>query len=338
MNELSLPQDAGWSAMNKRDFLRSAATAALGFSTPLLHAQSSAFPDRPITFVVPFAPGGGGDLTARLIGKALSEQLRTPIVVENKVGAGGNIGSAYVLRSKPDGYTLLNMSSSYPIQAAVRKMPFDPVRDMQPVAVVSRNAVVVIVRADSPLQNAKDLERAARANPDKLTYGSAGVGSIAHLAMEELAAQMNVQLRHVPYKGSSQALNDLLAGSIDLMLTTAIAGMGLMKSGKVRAIGQAGATREASLPDVPTFVEQGWPQYRIVEWKAIAAPTGVPPDVIAVLNRGINQVLRSEPVAAKLREEGSTPVGGTPDEMMALVRSDIERWKAVARKANVSLE
>jgi tripartite-type tricarboxylate transporter receptor subunit TctC len=323
--------------MHKRDFLRTAAATSLCFATPLLRAQA-AFPERPITFVVPFAAGGGGDITARLIAKALGEQLRSSIVVENRVGAGGNIGSAYVLRSKPDGYTLLNMSSSYPIQAAVSKIPFDPLRDMQPVALVSRNAVVVIVRADSPLQDAKALHNAARANPDKLTYGSAGIGSIAHLGMEELGAQMEVQLRHVPYKGSSQALSDLMGGSIDMMLTTGIAAMGLIKSGKVRVLGQAGATRDEALPEVPTFVEQGWPQYRIAEWKAIAAPAGVLPDVIAALNRGINEVLRSEQVRAKLREEGSTPAGGTPEEMMALVRSDIERWKTVARKAKVNIE
>jgi tripartite-type tricarboxylate transporter receptor subunit TctC len=323
--------------MHKRDFLSAAVGAGICSAVPALWAQTT-FPERPITFVVPFAAGGGGDLTARLLAKALGEQLRVSIVVENRVGAGGNIGSAYVLRSKPDGYTLLNMSSSYPIQAAVSKTPYDPIRDMVPIALVSRNAVVIIVRADSPLRDAKDLQKSARANPDKLTYGSAGIGSIAHLGMEELGVQMDAQLKHVPYKGSSQALGDLMAGSIDMMLTTAIAAMGLIKTGKVRALGVAGNTRQETMPEVPTFAEQGWPGYQISEWKALAAPAGTPPDVVATLNRSINQVLRSEQVAAKLREEGSEVAGGTPDAMMALVRADIERWKAVARKSGVSIE
>lgn len=323
--------------MYKRDFLRAAASAGLGASTFPLWAQSG-FPDKPLTFVVPFAAGGGGDLTARLLAKALGEHLKQSIVVENRVGAGGNIGSAYVLRAKPDGYTLLNMSSSYPIQAAVSKIPYDPLRDMQPIALVSRNAVVIIVRADSPLRDAKDLQKAARAQPGRLTYGSAGIGSIAHLAMEELGVQLDVQMKHVPYKGTSQALADLMGGSIDLMLSTGIAAMGLIKTGKVRALGLASATRDSTLPDVPTFAEQGWPGYQITEWKAIAAPAGTPPEVVALLNRSINQVLRSEPVTAKLREEGSEVAGGSPEDMMALVRADIQRWKTVAAKANVSIE
>jgi tripartite-type tricarboxylate transporter receptor subunit TctC len=323
--------------MHKREFLRLAATAGLAIATPALRAQG-AYPDRPITFVVPFAAGGGGDLTARLLAKALGEQMKQSIVVENRVGAGGNIGSAYVLRAKPDGYTLLNMSSSYPIQAAVSKIPYDPLRDMQPVALVSRNAVVIIVRADSPLRDAKDLQKAAKAQPGMLTYGSAGIGSIAHLGMEELGSQLEVQLKHVPYKGTSQALTDLMGGSIDTMLSTGIAAMGLIKTGKVRALGLASARRDPILPDVPTFAEQGWPGYQISEWKALAAPAGTPPEVVALLNRNLNQVLRSEPVMAKLREEGSEVVGGTPEEMLNQVKVDIQRWKAVAAKANVTIE
>lgn len=323
--------------INKRDLLLASVGAWVGSISPKVWAQAI-YPDRPITFVVPFAAGGGGDLTARLLAKALGEQLKVSIIVENRVGAGGNIGSAYALRSKPDGYTLLNMSSSYPIQAAVSKTPYDPIRDMMPVALVSRNAVVVIVRADSPLRDAKDLQRSARANPDKLTYGSAGVGSIAHLGMEELGVQMEVQFKHVPYKGSSQALSDLMGGSIDMMLTTAIAAMGLIKTGKVRVLGVAGTARQETMPDVLTFAEQGWPNYQISEWKAVAAPAGTPPEVVAMLNRSINQVLRGEQVSNKLREEGSEVAGGTSEAMMTLVKADIERWRVVARKANISIE
>src|SRR6185436_6632428 len=176
-------------------------------------AQQPKYPAKPIKFVVPFAAGGGGDVVARMLAQRLTERVNNPVVVENRIGAGGNIGADFVLKSPPDGYTLLNMSSTYPIQAAVSKLPFDPLGDMQPIIMVSRDPLVLMVKVDSPLKTAQDLIEAAKKNPGKITHGSAGVGSIAHLGMEELAYLMNVELLHVPYKGSSQAFSDLLGGN-----------------------------------------------------------------------------------------------------------------------------
>lgn len=322
--------------MNRRRFTLGASALALAASLPLRAQQK--FPSRPIRFVVPFAAGGGGDLTARMLAQRLSERIGNPCIVENKTGAGGTIGSDFVLKSPPDGYTLLNMSSTYPIQAAVTKLPFDPIADMQPILMVSRDPVVLLVNVNSPLKGAKDLVEAAKKAPDKLTHGSAGVGSIAHLGTEELAYLAGIKLVHVPYKGSSQAFSDLLGGQVDLMLTSATFGANYIKGGRVRALGVAGTARLPSLPDVPTFEEQGIAGYNVVDWKAVAGPRGIPADVVAFLNRELNAVLVSKEVTEKMKAEGTTAVGGTPEQMMEIVKSDIARWKRVAEMAKVRIE
>jgi tripartite-type tricarboxylate transporter receptor subunit TctC len=325
--------------MRRRAFVQSAAVLGAAALAPGLRAQQAKYPSKPIRFVVPFAAGGGGDVVARMLAQRLQERIANPVMVENKVGAGGNIGSDFVLKSPPDGYTLLNMSSSYPIQAAVTKgLPFDPIADMQPIVMVSRDPVVLLVGSGSPFRNAKELVEAARKEPGRLTYGSAGVGSIAHLGMEELAHVMGVKFTHVPYKGSSQAFTDVLGGQVAMMLTSATFTAPHVKGGKVRVLGVAGSQRVPNLPDVPTFEEQGFPGYNVVDWKAVAGPKGMPMDVVAFLNRELNEVLRSKAVTEKFDAEGTTAVGGTPEDMMRIVREDVERWRRVAAEAKVQIE
>lgn len=324
--------------MDRRHFVKAAAAAGLAAATYPARAQQPKYPSKPIRFVVPYAAGGGGDVVARMLAQQLTERTGNTVIVENRVGAGGNIGADYVLKSPPDGYTLLNMSSSYPIQAAVSKLPFDPIADMQPVIMISRDPVVVVVNPVSPFKDARDLAEAARKNPDKYTHGSAGVGSLAHLAMEELTFVMGVKLVHIPYKGSSQAFNDLLGNSVDLMLTSATFAGPFIRSGRVRALGIAGTERVPTLPDVPTFEEQGFRDYNVVDWKAIAAPKGTPAEVVAWLNTELNAVLKAKAVTDKFRAEGTMAVGGTPEQMMQIVQSDIARWKNVVQKANVRIE
>jgi tripartite-type tricarboxylate transporter receptor subunit TctC len=324
--------------MDRRAFVKCAALLTLASAALPARAQQARYPSKPIKFVVPFAAGGGGDVVARMLAQRLSERINNPVIVENRTGAGGNIGSDFVLKSPPDGYTLLNMSSSYPIQAAVSTLPFDPIADMQPIIMVSRDPVVLVVNQASPLRNAKDLLEAAKRTPDKLTHGSAGVGSIAHLGMEELAYVMGIKLVHIPYKGSSQAFNDLLGNNVDLMLTSATFGAPFIKSGRVRALGIAGTTRMPTLPDVPTFEEQGFADYNVVDWKAVAGPRGMPPEVVAYLNTELNAVLKHKAVADKFHAEGTTAVGGSPEDMMQIVRADVQRWKNIAEKAKVKIE
>ena len=322
--------------MNRRRFALGTSALALAASLPLRAQQK--YPSKSIKFVVPFAAGGGGDVTARMLAQRLTERIANPVIVENRTGAGGNIGSDFVLKSPADGYTLLNMSSSYPIQAAVTKLPYDAIGDMQPILMVSRDPVVLLVNQASPLKTTKDLLEAAKKSPDKLTYGSAGVGSIAHLGMEELAFLAGVKLVHVPYKGSSQAFADLLGGNVDMMLTSATFGATYIKSGRVRALGVAGTARLGSIAEVPTFEEQGIANFNVVDWKAVAGPKGIPADVVAFLNKELNAVLQSKEVVEKMKAEGTTAVGGTPEQMMEIVKSDIARWKRVAEMAKVKIE
>lgn len=313
------------------------ATGAPWVTRPLL-AQARKYPERPIKFVVPFAAGGGGDTVARFLAQRLSERVAQPVVVENRVGAGGSVGADFVLKSQPDGYTLLNTSSTYPIQAAVTKLPYDPIADMQAVAMISRDPVVLVVGSKSPLKNIAALIAAAQKEPGKLSYGSAGVGSIAHLGMEELAFIMGVKLIHVPYKGSSQAFNDVISGSIDMMLTSATFGAPFIKSGRVLGLGVAGNERMGHLPDLPTFAEQGLADYNVVDWKALAGPKGMPADVVALLNSEINAILRERATATKFEADGTKLVGGSPEQMMDTIRADITRWRRVVEKAKIKVE
>ena len=304
----------------------------------LAPAQGRKYPDRPIKFVVPFAAGGGGDTVARFLAQRLTERVAQPVVVENRVGAGGSVGADFVLKSAPDGYTLLNMSSTYPIQAAVTRLPYDPIADMQAIAMVSRDPVVLVVGSKSPFKNLAALIAAAQKEPGKLSYGSAGVGSIAHLGMEELAFIMGVKLIHVPYKGSSQAFNDVISGSIDMMLTSATFGAPFIKSGRVLGLGVAGNERMGHLPDLPTFAEQGLADCNVVDWKALAGPKGMPADVVALLNSEINAILRERATATKFEADSTKLVGGSPEYMMDTIRADIARWRRVVQKAKIKVE
>jgi len=321
--------------MKRRHFMGSAIAAGFAFSSQSLFAQK-AYPNKQIRFVVPFAAGGGGDAIARMLAQRLSEQINDVVAVENKAGAGGIIGSSFVLKSPPDGYTVLNMSSTYAIQAAIgRNLNFDPVNDMQPIIMVSRDPAILVVRANSSLNNVEDLKAAALKNPGKLTHGSAGIGSLAHLGTEELAYLMGVSLVHIPYKGSSQAYNDLLGGNVDMMLTSSTFAAPQIKGGRLKAIGIAGTKRLDSLPDVKTFEEQGVKGYNVVDWKAVAGPKGMPAEAVTFLNRELNNVLKHKSVTERFDAEGTTAVGGTPDDLMRTILSDIERWKRVIEVAQV---
>lgn len=328
--------------MHRRTLLAQAVHVALALGTTALPSAllaQAVYPNRQIRFIVPFAAGGGGDAVARLLAQRLGEQIGETVAVENKAGAGGIIGSSFVMKSPPDGYTVLNMSSTYAIQAAIGKnLNFDPIKDMQPIIMVSRDPVVMIVRTTSPLNNVKDLIAAAKAKPAKLTHGSAGIGSIAHLGTEELAFLMGVSLVHVPYKGSSQAFSDLLGGNVDMMLTSATFASPYIKSGRVKALGIAGKERMPNLPDVPTFEEQGIKGYDVVDWKAVAGPKGMPAEAIKFLNAELNKVLQHNSVTERFSAEGTTSVGGTPEHLLQTIVSDVERWKRVIKEANLKFE
>ena len=295
------------------------------------------YPARPVTLVVPFAPGGGGDTTARLLAKGLSERLEGSVVVDNRAGASGNIGAQYVLRSPPDGYTLLSLSSTYGIQAAAGKPAFDPIGDMQPIILVSRDPLVLVVHPSAPWHGARELAAAAKKAPGTISHGSSGAGSIAHMGMEDLGYAVGAQFLHVPYTGSAAAMTDLLGGSVQLVMTTTTFAAPYIRSGKVRALGLAGTKRLPALPDVPTFAEQSY-DFQVFDWKAVAGPKGMPAELVARLNQACNEVLKTPAVAERFESDGSAVMGGPPQVLLQTLRSDIERWKNLVRKASVRIE
>jgi len=300
--------------------------------------SQQAFPSKPIKIVVPFSPGGGGDLIARKIATRLQERLRISVVVENRVGASGNIGAEYVLNSPPDGYTLLSTSSTFGVQAAVAKTSYDPIRDITPIIGEARSRSLFLVSPTSKIHSVRDLIDIAKREPGKISYGSAGVGAIAHMQTEWFAAVAGVKLMHVPYKGTSQAYQDMLGGRIDLLPSNPVMAAPLIKAGRVRALAIGGTTRLPALPDVPTFAQAGLPTYDPSDWKALLGPKGIPADVVAKLNSEVNAVLKEKEFAAVLEADGSEPIGGTPEQLLALIKSDVERWRDLVKTQNIKLE
>ena len=305
-------------------------------SAPALAQQP--FPSKPIRIVVPFTAGGGGDAIARRIAARLGERTGTSVVVENRAGASGNIGAESVVRSAPDGYTLLSASSTYGIQAGVGKPPFDPIADVTPIITLSRSHPVIIVNPNSPYRTLRDLIEAAKLKPDTLTYGTAGVGAIAHMTFESMSALAGIRMRHVPYKGSSGALTDVLGGSIDVTSSNPVVSTPLIRAGRLRGLVTGGPTRYPGLPDVPTSTEAGLPGFEPSDWKAWLGPKGIPPDVVAKLNSEVNAILKEKEFASVLEADGAVPVGGTPSQLLALIKSDMERWRALVRDRQIKLE
>ena len=324
--------------VTRRRLIVSGASLGLMGPSAWISAQNAEFPNRPIKIVVPFAAGGGGDVIARIVSQKLSTRVSQSVIVENRTGAGGTVGSAYVLKSPPDGYTLLNMSVTYAIQAAISELSFDPVLDMQPIIMMAQTPLVLLVNNTSPFQNAQDLVRAAKLKPEMYTHGSAGVGSIAHLSVEELAYLAGVRLMHVPYKGSSQAMNDLLGGTLDLVMSSGAFVAPYVKSGRARALGIAGQKRLAILPDVPTFEEQGIANFNVFDNKSIGGPRGIPAEIVEYLNKNIYETLMEPSVFDRLASEGTFVVGGSPQDMMKHVVADIERWKNIVKNAGIKIQ
>jgi len=300
-------------------------------------AQPARYPVKPIKFVVPFAPGGGSDTFARVIAQKLNEQHGYTVVVDNKPGAGGNLGAEAALREPADGYTLLVISGSYAGNAVLNKPAFDPVTAIEPVVQFTREPIVLVVGPNTPFKSLSELLAEAKRKPDSIAYGTSGAGGLAHLATEYFASVAGVKLTHIPYKGTGASLVDLAGGQIQMILggTTSIAP--LAKGGKVRPLAVAAPTRLSSMPNVPTFAEQGVANFRADLWHGLAAPKGVPAEVIAKLNADINAVLRSPEMVARFASDDVSAAGGTPQQFAEVIRLDMERWKKIVQQANIKL-
>jgi tripartite-type tricarboxylate transporter receptor subunit TctC len=312
------------------------AAACSSLCLPAL-AQTARYPARPVKFVVPFAPGGGSDTMARLIAQKLNEKHGYTIVVDNKPGAGGNLGAEAALREPADGYTLLVISGSYAGNAVLSKPSFDPIAAIVPIVQFTREPSVLVVDQESPFRSLNELVENARKQPGSVAYGTSGVGGLAHLTTEYFASVAGIKLSHVPYKGTSAALVDLAAGHIQMMFGGTTSAAPLIKANKVRALAVAAPARLPSMPNVPTFEEQGIPGFQTDLWHGLAAPRGTPPDVIAKLNADVNAVLKSPEMVARLASDGVEPGGGTPQRFGDAIRGDMERWKVIVQQAGIKL-
>ena len=316
--------------------LRSAVFAVLALAASF--AQSQQYPTKPVRIIAPFAPGGGTDFIARLIAQKLTERLGQQVIVENKPGAGGNLGAEFAVKSAPDGYTLLLVAGSYTVNPSLYKLSFDPVNDITPIIQLSQGPFVVAVHPSVPANNLKELIELARRQPDKLSYASAGSGSITHLASELFLDMAKIKIVHIPYKGTGPALNDTIAGSTQLIFGSVSTTLQFIKSGRLRGLAVTTPKRIPALPDLPTVAEAAVPGYQVVLWHGLVAPKGVPPPIVDRLNREANEVLKAKDMGDLLATDGVAPAGGTPEQFRAVIKADIERWRGVVKQANIKVD
>ncbi len=318
---------------------RTLIASLLALPASVAFAQSSG--GRPLRIVVPFPPGQGADLIIRLLAERLPALLDQPVIVENRPGAGGLLGTDSVAKAVPDGLTLV-MGASGPISISPSLQPavtkFDSIRDFEHVSGVASVAQLFVTAADSPIQSLEQLIRAARAEPGRLTYGSSGTGTTQHLFVEYFASIAGLKLLHVPYKGSAPALNDLLGGQIRFMSDTVAAMMPQVKAGKVRALAVTSAQRSPFLPDVPTVAEQGAQGYQAVGWITVLAPRGSPADVVERQARAIQSILSDPPVRERLAAMGFVPMTQTRLELREFIATEIAKWKAVIDSAGIKVD
>jgi tripartite-type tricarboxylate transporter receptor subunit TctC len=317
---------------------RSLARAIAGVAATLLVGVSTAqaaFPDKPIRIVVPFSPGGGADLIARTLSADLSRELGQPVIVDNKPGAGTVIGSDFVAKSQPDGYTLLLSSIAHSVNPSlVEKLPYATEKDFAPVAMLVRSPNVLVVRAESPYKSVKDIIEAAKAKPGKLTYASPGNGTSSHLAGALFEDLGKVRLQHIAYKGSAPALTDLLGGQTDILFGTSGSVGSFIDSGKLRALAVTSAARSSAYPAVPTMVESGVTGYVTEGWYGLHAPAGTPAAVIERLNAAVRKATATDFFKSKLVHEGMVVQAGPPVDYESYVRAEIARWSKLV-KSNV---
>jgi tripartite-type tricarboxylate transporter receptor subunit TctC len=320
--------------------MRKAAVALLcsfaGFLASTTHAQD--YPAKPVRVVVPYAAGGNADIWARTLGQQLSEAFRQSFVVENKPGANGGIGSDFVAKSAPDGYTLLATASGPVVvnPSLYAKVPYDPVRDFAPIAQCVVYQYVLVLRAEAPFNSIADLMGAARAKPGALSYGSTGIGGGNHLAGELFALAAGAQLTHVPYKGSAPALADLLGGQLSFMFDTVITSVPHIRSGRLRAFAVSSAKRASSLPELPTMREAGIKGFDISQWQGVLAPAGTPRAIVTRLNAAIVKAMHAPEVHERIAVQGGNEiVTGTPEEFSALIGRELQQYARLLKDANI---
>jgi tripartite-type tricarboxylate transporter receptor subunit TctC len=314
--------------------------ALLGGAAVIDNARADDFPSRPITVVVPFAPGGSSDIVMRLIAQKASESIRQPIVIENRPGAAGNVAALAIKNAPPDGYLLMmGHTGTHAINPSLyRDLKFDPIKDFQPItALIAFNNILVVPQA-SPARSVNELVALARSRPDGLSYGSQGIGTGGHLLGEMLARQSGAKFVHVPYRGVAPAVTDTVAGRMDLLFSSYISAAGHIESGRLRMLAIAGSERHPRIPQVPTMAEAGYPDVQMQQWFGLFAPAGTPAPVVGKLNAEFVKALHNDEVRNTLVQQLATIIGGTPEDFAALVARDIVRLGKVVKDSGATVQ
>lgn len=318
-----------------------AAVAGLMAAASIQPACAQAdYPSKPIRLIVPFPPGGGTDMIARAVAQKMASQNHWNVIVENRPGAGGNLGVEAAAKAAPDGYTLvMGQTSNLAINPTLYpKLPYKPLKDLAPVALVSSSPIVVVATVASPFKTFADVVAAARKAPESVTLGYSGNGTVAQMASELAENAAGIKLRHVPYKGAAQALTDVMSGQVNLYMSSIPTLLGHVRNGTLRAIAVTSRARSSQLPDTPTLAESGYKDFDAITWFGILAPAGTPALVVQRLNQAINQALKQPDVAERLRSEGGDVLGGSPEQFSQLLQAEIPRWGKIVKSSGASLD
>lgn len=317
--------------------IRAALTLLCGSLVLPAHAQT--YPIKPVRLVAPYPPGSSADFTSRLYGPKLSEALGQQFIVDNRPGAAGNIGAETVSRAQPDGYTLLTAPAALTTSVSLyKKLGFDIVRDFEPISMLTTSAQLLAVRAPLPVKSVKELIALANAQPGQLKYASTGTGGSGHLAMELFRIQAGIELVHVPYKGSSTAVPDVISGQVDMMFSSSIALLPHVKSGRIRVLGVTSPKRSPILPDLPTIAEQGLPGFEAVGWSAMLAPAKTPRNIVMLLNATILRIAQMPDIVERLAAQGAAPLTSAPDETRSMIQSEVLKWQKVVKAAGIKAD
>jgi tripartite-type tricarboxylate transporter receptor subunit TctC len=305
----------------------------------MMPAGAAEFPDHPVKLIVPTAPGGVNDIVARLIQPGLSAALKQPIVVENKSGANNIIGTNFVAKSPPDGYTLVVVPASHSVNPAVQaNMPFDTEKDLTPIILIGKNPMMFLVNPQVPATTLQEFSALAKANPNKFSFATPGMASQAHLVIAQWAIMAGVEATNVPYRGGAPSMLATIGGEVQFTVMSSLLAAPQVEAGKLRALAIGSLQRDRNFPDLPTFSEVGYPGLEAVTWVGVFAPAVTPPAIVARLNDEIDRIIHDPDVAAKLDKQGIVVYGGSPDVLSRLVANEIARWTAVAQKNHISVE
>jgi tripartite-type tricarboxylate transporter receptor subunit TctC len=302
----------------------------------LVFAQT--YPAKPVRIIVPFAPGGGSDLAGRLVAAKLTERMGAQFIVENRPGAGSNLGAEIAVKSPPDGYTLLLISASYTVNPSVYKLSFDPIKDITPIIQISGGPYVIAVHPSVRANTLAELVQLAKKEPEKLAYGSSGNGSIMHVASEYFLDSAKIKVLHVPYKGTGPAVADTIGGQVQLVFGAVPVTLPHVKAGRLRALAVTTDKRIAAAPDLPTVAESGYPGYEVTNWHGLVGPRGLPRDIVERLNREIGQVVLGEEMKKSLAADGLEPAGGSPARFGEILKNEMARWGKVVQQAGIKID